>query len=231
MSATSVMVMLVVTELFAVSGSAVSEVTEAVLVTGPKSGALMRIESAGASPRGRRPAAVQVTTPATGGLHVHPSPDPEAVVTPTGSVCVTVTPEAGSGPALVTITLQVSGNPALTGTGELHIAIERSADAAAGARTVSSTAVLLPSTGSRVVEETLAVLLSRPPPAGIPVSAMSGAAPTGSSLREQVRTPSATSLHAQPDPHPVTPVRPVGSATVTMTEVAVPGPAFVTVRA
>ena len=44
MSATSVMVMLVVTELFAVLASAVSEVTEAVLVAGPKSGAVVRIE-------------------------------------------------------------------------------------------------------------------------------------------------------------------------------------------
>jgi hypothetical protein len=118
----------------------------------------------------------------------------------------------------------------LTGTGELHITVERSADPAAGARIVSSTAVLLPSTGSRVVEETLAVLLSRPPPDEIPVSTMSGAAPTSSSLREQ--SDAVRDVAARPSRSPS---RDAGEAgrkpTVTVTEVAVPGPALVTVRA
>src|SRR5437867_1724400 len=84
-------------------GSAVAELTVAVLlIVTPAAGAVTVIVMGGAAPTGRLPI-VQVIVPVP--LHVHPAPEALTSLTPAGKVSVTLTSVAASGPALVTLSV------------------------------------------------------------------------------------------------------------------------------
>ena len=103
--------------------------------------------------------------------------------------------------------------------------IERSAEAVT---VVVSVAVLLPVFASLVEELTVAVLVIVPPSLGaVTTMVMAVAAPGAKLARVQVTTPPAW-LQVQPLPEALTNVTPAGSVSLTLTEVAVLGPALFT---
>src|SRR5262245_9680002 len=90
-----------VSELLAVSGSAVADETEAVLLRGPLAGAVAVIVMRGAVVTARL-GRVQVRTSETGPPQIHPLPEASTFVRPAGRVSVTLIEEALFGPLLAT---------------------------------------------------------------------------------------------------------------------------------
>jgi hypothetical protein len=87
---------------------------------------------------------------------------------------------------------------------------------------------LLPGVGSDVAAVTVAVLLRVVPPFGaVTVTVMFGADATLSVPRVQVTVPEAW-LHVHPEPAALTKETPAGRGSVTVSELAVLGPALVT---
>ena len=115
---------------------------------------------------------------------VQPVPDADTNVTPAGSVSVTVRFAASDGPLLTTASEYVTVPPATTVGGPVLV-IARSADAVT---VVTAVEVLLPGTGSAVVEATDAVFDNDPAWAGaVTVTVIVGAvAPVASAARVQV---------------------------------------------
>src|SRR6185503_13701977 len=101
----------------------------------------------------------------------------------------------------------------MTGSGSSVLTIERSAEVVT---VVASVSVLLPVTGSGVIDATTAVLLSVPnvSESTVTVRVMDDEAPAASTARVQVTTP-AFSLQVQPVPDALIYVTPAGSVSVT----------------
>ena len=116
--------------------------------------------------------------------------------------------------------------PATTESGLSDFVIDRSADAV----TVVSSLSVFGVVGSAVVAVTDALLDIKPPSAGaVTVIVIVGAAPTASEALVHVTTP-ADSLQVHPVPDAETYAVPAGSVSVTISDVAVLGPAFETAR-
>src|SRR5882672_5170401 len=92
---------------------------------------------------------------------------------------------------------------------------------------VVAVAVLLAWLLSLVAELTVAVFVMVPASDAVTVMVMAGAAPGARLARVQVTTPPAW-LQVQPLPVALTKVTPAGSVSLTLTEVAVLGPALLT---
>src|SRR5712692_9881604 len=227
-SAEAVTVVGAVSQLFSGLGSAVGELTQALLLMLPPSlGAVTTMVIGGAGPGGRSVLRVQVTTPA---LCAQTQVLPLALtkVTPAGSVSVTVIVAAAvEGPPLVTCSVYVSAPPAVTGSGASLLVIDRSAEAVTVVGAVSQ---LFSGLGSAVGELTQALLLMLPPSLGaVTTMVIGGAGPGGRSvLRVQVTTP-ALCAQTQVLPLALTKVTPAGSVSVTViVAAAVEGPPLVT---
>src|SRR5712692_10588546 len=227
-SAEAVTVVGAVSQLFSGLGSAVGELTQALLLMLPPSlGAVTTMVIGGAGPGGRSVLRVQVTTPA---LCAQTQVLPLALtkLTPAGSVSVTVIVAAAvEGPPLVTCSVYVSAPPAVTGSGASLLVIDRSAEAVT---VVGSVAQLFSGLGSAVGELTQALLLMLPPSLGaVTTMVIGGAGPGGRSvLRVQVPTPPLCA-QTQVLPLALTKVTPAGSVSVTViVAAAVEGPPLVT---
>jgi hypothetical protein len=117
--------------------------------------------------------------------------------------------------------------PPSTGSGLSDPAIDRSA---ALETVVVSVSELLPGVGSDVAAATVAVLLRVVPPFGaVTVTLMLGAVATLSVPRVHVTVPEAW-LHVHPEPAALTNETPAGRLSVTVSELAVLGPALATDR-
>ena len=153
----------------------------------------------------------------------------ETNVTPDGSTSVTVTPAAASGPWFATASVHVNGDPTVTGSGESDFAIDRSASGVGGVTSftvVDTLELLLPATGSSVVDDTLAVLLSVPADPGVTTIFTVAPAPFASVPRLHVTV--AVPLHEPTVVLDETNVTPDGSTSVTVTPAAASGPWFAT---
>lgn len=210
-----------VVELFPGTGSVDVAATVAVFDSVPDVCGTTAIAIDGAAPTGNV-AAVHVTVVVP--VHDHPVPVADDNTTVAGSVSVTVTPEAALGPALVTSIVYVSVWPAVTGSGASVIAIARSFESVT---VVVVVAELLPGTGSAVAVDTVAVFASVVACDGaVATIAIAGAAPLASEARVHVTV--VVPLHAQPVPVADTKVMPAGRVSTTESEVAVLGPALLT---
>ena len=119
----------------------------------------------------------------------------------------------------------MSNAPAFTGSRESLLTIDKSAT---GVTVVFSVSVLLAGFGSETGELTLAVSIIVPLVVGaVTVMVIAGAAPKAKLARVQVTTPAAW-LQLQPEPEALMNVTPAGKVSVTVTEVAVLGPALLT---
>src|SRR3989475_12180589 len=100
---------------------------------------------------------------------------------------------------------------------------------ASGVTVLIVIALLLSGLWSGVADVTVALLVSVPAMAGAnAVIVIAGAAPTARASRTQATVPGDAWLHAQPVPEALKNVTPTGSASVTRSELAVPGPALLT---
>jgi hypothetical protein len=121
----------------------------------------------------------------------------------------------------------VSPAPVLTGSAASVFTTDRSAR---DVTPVVSVSVLFPGTGSDVVEPAVAVFVIVPPSEGAVASiAIAAFAPEARLGRVHTIWPAAGGLHVHPVPDPLAPVTPAGSVSVTVTALAVSGPAFATV--
>jgi hypothetical protein len=150
----------------------------------------------------------------------------ETNVTFAGKVSVTVTPVAALGPLLVTRMLYVRFWPANTGSGESLLV---SARFAAALTVLLVVEVLLPDTGSPTLLDTVAVLLSVPtaPAPGVTTMVTVALAPLFSVPMEQVTV--AVPLQVPDVDAAETNVTVAGRVSLTLTPVAVLGPALFTV--
>jgi hypothetical protein len=215
--------------LFEALGSPVVEETVAVLVmlgAAPAPGftTIVTVTSLGA-PAFTVPA-LQVTVAVP--EHVPWLAAAETNVTLEGSVSETVTPLAGLGPALWTVRVYVRLSPTWTGSGASVFVSWRSAE---GVTVVGTLAVLFDETGSAVVAETDAVLVTLGtalwPAVATIVTVTSLGAPALTVPRSQLTV-------ALPEQEPFveeaeTSVSPAGSASETVTAAAGLGPALWTV--
>ena len=172
-------------ELLATFGSAVVDATDAVFVSEPAcAGAVTVTVITGAVAPVPRAARVQVTETLPVFEHTHPVPVADTNVTPAGNVSVTVRFAASDGPLLTTVSEYATEPPATT-VGGPSLVIARSALAVTVVTTVE---LLLPGTGSAVVEATDAVFDNDPAWFGaVTVTVITGAvAPVASNARVQV---------------------------------------------
>ena len=208
-------------------GSAVVEDTDAVFDSDPAwFGAVTTIVIVGAVAPVASDGRVQVTDTFPTFEHVHPVPAADTNVTPAGSVSATDRFAASEGPLSVTTSEYDTLFPATTVAGPVLV-IARSADAVTP---VVTDEVLLAGTGSAVVDETDAVLVSDPACAGaVTTTVIVGAvAPATSAGRVQVTDTFPTFEHAHPVPAADTNVTPAGSVSVTDTFAASDGPPLTT---
>ena len=215
--------------LFAGTGSAVVDDTEAVLVSEAVcAGAVTTTVMVGAVTPVASAGWVQVTDVLATLVHVQPVPAADTNVTPAGRVSVTETAAASDGP-LLTITREYVTVPlAVTVPGPVLV-IERSAEALTVVFTVE---VLFPGTGSAVVDDTDAVFVRAAAWAGaVTTTVIVGAvAPVTSAGRVQVTEVLPTLVHVHPVPAAETKVTPAGKVSATDTAAASDGPLSTTTR-
>jgi hypothetical protein len=219
-----------VAELFAEFGSAVAELTVAVSLIAVPAGVpavTFKTYEIVAVPAARL-VSVHVKVPT---VQVHPAgPVRETAVVFAGKVSVNETLAALLGPPLVTTCVYVMLFPACTGTGAGVFVTDKAAEVPTNVVTV---ALLLPLSGSLVVELTVAVCVKVEPEVAVAgtvtvnVNAVVVVFVARFPVSVQVSVPS-THVHP-PGPVSETAVVPVGSVSTTFGVVAADVPAFVTV--
>jgi hypothetical protein len=216
-------------ELFPPTGSGVADVTVAWLVSDAVwAGAVTVTEMVGATEPAASAERVHATETLPLFVHVHPVPDADTNVMPVGSVSATLTLTASDGPLLVITSVYVT-DPAAVTVGGPDLTMARSADADTD---VSTLELLLPGTGSAVVEATAALLDKDVACTGaVTITVIPGAAdPAASASRVHVTVTLPLLLHDQPVPDAYTNVTPAGRVSVTTRLAASDGPLLATDR-
>ena len=188
---------MIVVLLFDVTGSTTAAVTAAVFEMIPAfGGAVPMIMIEGAVPAERRDRVHVAMPPAT--VHVQPLPLALTHVMPGGKTSRTTTDVALPGPEFVALMVYVSIPPAVTGSGESSLVIDRSMPATT---VVCSASRLFERSLSCVADDTIAVLLIVPAVDGdVTVIVIAGAGPTAKLDRVEVTIPLALIIvHPVPD--------------------------------
>ena len=228
-SAEAVTVVFAVAVLFPGVGSVVVDETLAVFVSDAAcAGEVTMIVMVGAVAPVASVGLVQVTDTLPAFVHVHPVPVAETKVTPAGRVSVTESPAPSEGPLFTTTSEYEMPAPATTVAGPDFV-IARSAEAVT---VVFAVAVLLPATGSLVVDETLAVFVSDPACAGAVTTTVIVCAvvPVARAGRVHVADTLPEFVHVHPAPVADTNVTPAGRVSDTERLAASEGPLFTTTR-
>jgi hypothetical protein len=168
-------------------------------------------------------AAVQVSVPLAM-THDHPAPVAGPVtVTPAGIGSVTVALRDTDGPTFLTVIVYVAVPPA-TSAGDTDFAIEMSATADNGVLSVEES---FEGAGSGVVLDKVPMLATTPVRRGSMANTIvtGASAPTASGPCVHPTDPAA-SAHDHPTPAADTNVKPVGTASVSVTSAATDGPAL-----
>lgn len=195
------------------------------LIEPPSDGAVTEMVITGAVP-GARLERVHDTLP-TPGVQVHPVPVAFTYPTPDGSVSVTVTLCAVLGPLLVTVMVYDNAPPAVTGSAESVLVMERFDTPVT---TVGSVELLSAGTGSPSLADTIAVLLMAPLSGGaVSVTVMTGAVAMPRPALVHVSVPLTGAGHVHPVPLALTNDAVAGRVSVTVTPVAEFGPLLATV--
>ena len=220
-------VVVVVELLLADTGSSVEDDTVAVLLNEPAADGVTTIVTVTEPPFATVPN--EHTTVAVP-LHEPADDDADTNDTPAGSVSLTCTAAAASGPPLLTVNVYVRFDPATTGSGASPFTIATSACGVAGTgfTVVVVVELLLADTGSSVEDDTVAVLLNEPAADGVTTIVTVTEPPFATVPNEH--TTVAVPLHEPADDDADTNDTPAGSVSLTCTAAAASGPPLVTVN-